>query len=142
MTNSWILWALLSAAFAAATAILSKVGLRGVDPNAAQLVRTAVVFVAVGLLAAATRRWRDPAGFTPATWGYLVLAGLATAASWVCYFRALAVGEAARVATVDKLSVPIVAVAAVLLLGEPLGARGWLGVVLATCGAVLVGWGK
>jgi bacterial/archaeal transporter family protein len=142
MTNSWIFWALLSAAFAAATAILSKIGLRGVDPNAAQLVRTAVVFAAVGLLAAATGRLRDPMSFTPATWGYLVLAGLATAASWVCYFRALAVGEATRVATIDKLSVPMIAVAAVLLLGEPLGVRGWLGVALATTGAVLVGWEK
>jgi bacterial/archaeal transporter family protein len=142
MAEPWVFWALVSAAFAAATAILSKVGLRGVDPDAAQLVRTAFVLVAVGLLVAATGRWRGAASFTRANWAFLALAGLATAASWVCYFRALAVGDASRVAVVDKLSVPMVAVVAVLLFSERLGVQGWLGVALAAVGAALVSLAK
>lgn len=142
MASSWLFWALLSAAFAAATAILSKVGLRGVDPEAAQVVRTAVVFGAVMILAAASGSWRGIAAFSSTTWMYLVLAGLATAASWVCYFHALAANDASRVAAVDKLSVPLVAVIGALALGERLGVQGWIGVALATAGVALVSLNK
>ncbi len=142
MANSWLVWALVSAALAAATAILSKVGLRGVDPEGAQVVRTAVVFGAVTILAAASGGWRGIASFTATTWTYLALAGVATAASWVCYFHALAASEASRVAAVDKLSVPLVAVIGALALGERLGVQGWIGVALATIGVVLVSLSK
>jgi transporter family protein len=134
MGGPWLVWALLAAAFAATTAILSKVGLRGVEPDAAQVVRTAVVLAAVTCLAAASGRWRGIASFTASTWTYLTLAGVATAASWVCYFRALSTSEASRVAAVDKLSVPLVAVIGALALGERLGVQGWIGVALATRG--------
>jgi transporter family protein len=133
---------MLSAGFAAATALLSKVGLREVDPDVAQVIRTAVVLVAVTGLVAVSGRWRDAARLTGVTWVCLTLAGLTTAASWVCYFRALAVGDASRVAAVDKLSVVMIAAAAALLLGERLGALGWLGVALAVVGIMLVSASK
>jgi transporter family protein len=142
VTDNWLFWAILSAAFAAATAVLSKIGVRDVDADVGQLVRTAIVLAAVGALVAASGRWRELTLVRSQTWFYLVLAGLATAASWVCYFRALKVGEVARVASVDRLSVPMVAVIAVLALGERLGAVGWLGVLLATAGTVLVSIAK
>jgi transporter family protein len=138
MTQHWLTWAILSATFAAATTILSKVGVRDAHPDAAQLVRTAVVLVAVVGLIASTGRWRQVGSLSRTNLTYLTLAGLATAASWVCYYRALAAGDASRVAVVDKLSVPLVALAAVALLGERLGALGWLGIALAAVGATLV----
>ena len=130
------------AGFAAATALLSKAGLRGLDPDAAQFVRTAVVLAAMTALVAAGGAWRQMASFGGRAWALLILAGLATAASWACYYRALAVGAASRVAAVDKLSVVMVAVVAALALGERLGLVGWLGVGLASAGAVLVSLAK
>jgi len=138
MVPPWFLWALVAAATAAATAILSKAGLRGVDPDAAQLVRTGVVAIAIAAVVGATGKWREAANFSASTWTLLALAGLATAASWLSYYRALAVGEASRVAVVDKLSVPLIAVIAALAFQERLGVRGWAGVALATIGAMLV----
>ena len=144
MTDNWLFWAILSAAFAAATAVLSKIGLTDakLDADLGQFVRTAVVLATVGILVTATGRWRGLPSVEGRTWMFLALAGLATAASWVCYFRAMKVGEAARVAAVDKLSVPLVALFAVLALGERLSALGWLGVLFAAAGAVLVSIGK
>lgn len=138
MRDQWLVWAVLSAVFAAATALLSKVALRGVDADAAQLVRTAVVLAAMAALAAMSGAWRGVREFNGRTWVCLVLAGGATAASWICYFRALAAGEASRVAAIDKLSVVIVAVVAALALGERLGSWGWFGVVLAIAGVMLI----
>ena len=103
-----------------------------------KLIRTAVVLAATGALVFATGTWRGISQFGGRTWAFLALAGLATAASWVCYFRALAAGKASQVAAIDKLSVPLVAVVAALLLSERLGPMGWLGVALTTVGAVLV----
>jgi transporter family protein len=138
MNENWLVWALLSAAFAALTALLSKAGLRGVDPDAAQFVRTAVVLAATAALVLAAGSWRGISQFAGRTWLFLALAGLATAASWVCYYRALAAGQASQVAAIDKLSVPLVAVIAVVIMSERLGPLGWLGVALTTLGAVLV----
>jgi transporter family protein len=138
MPQNWLLWAFLSAVFAALTAILSKVGLRDVDSDFAQFVRTAVVIVVLVAFMLATGKWRGASEATSRTWLYLILAGFATAASWMCYFRGLQIGEAARVAAVDKLSVAMVAVFAVLLLGDKLSGLGWLGVALTTAGAMLL----
>lgn len=138
MMSPWVGWALLAAATAAATAILSKAGLRGVDADAAQLVRTGVVAMVIAAVVGATGKWREAANFQASTWMLLVLAGLATAASWLSYYRALALGDAARVAVVDKLSVPMIAVIAVIAFHERLGVRGWSGVALATIGAMLI----
>jgi transporter family protein len=142
MSHAWLLWAFLSALFAAATAILSKVGLRHADPDLAQFVRTAIVLVVLTSFLATTGRWRSAAALSGSTTIYLRLAGVATAASWMCYFRALQAGDAARVAAIDKLSVPLVAIIAVVALEERLGPTGWLGVALTAAGASLIALGR
>lgn len=142
MTDNWLAWALLSAAFAAATAILSKLGLRHVDPDAAQLARTLVVVAALGVAILVAGKTQAFTELPRQSWLFLVLAGLATAASWACYFRALQAGDAARVAAVDKLSVVMVALFAVVALSERLSPLGWLGVAFAGTGAVLLSIAK
>src|SRR5262245_45910081 len=112
LTQNWLLWALLAATFAALMSIFTKLGLQGVNPDAAQLARTAVVLLAMVGLLFATGTWREMPEWNGRIWLYLVLSGLATCASWLCYFRALDVGDASRVAAVDKLSLVIVAVGA------------------------------
>jgi len=137
---SWQVWALLSAAFAALTAIFAKIGIENVNSDFATFIRTIVILLAAGLMVYVTGNWQSPATITPRTWLFLVLSGLATGASWICYFRALKIGDAARVAPIDKLSVVFVAVFAVLFLGERLSLPYWLGVILIACGAVLVAY--
>lgn len=137
---SWQLWALLSAAFAALTAIFAKVGVENVNSDFATFARTVVVLVALGAILLATGQWQDPAKVSSRSWLFLVLSGLATGASWVCYFRALKLGPASRVAPIDKLSVVLVAVFAVLFLGERLSGPNWLGVALIGGGAILVAY--
>jgi transporter family protein len=134
----WLVWALLSAVFAALTAILAKLGVQGIDPDLATLVRTAVVIVALSGFVVATGKWRNPAQLSAGTLLFLTLSGLATGASWVCYFRALKVGEASRVAPVDKLSVVLVAIFAVVFLAERPSARDWFGICLVAAGVVLL----
>jgi transporter family protein len=136
--GSWQLWALGSAVFAALTAILAKVGVRDIAPDFATLVRTAVILLLAAGIVAATGQWRAPSAVPPVTWLFLVLSGLATGASWLCYFRALKLGEASRVAPIDKLSVVLVAIIGATALGEKLSARNWAGVALIAGGAVLV----
>ncbi len=138
---SWSFWALLSAVFAALTAILAKVGVEAVDPDLATFLRTLVVAVALAALLALTRSWEGAGAIPPRAAGFLVLSGLATGASWLCYFRALKLGDAARVAPLDKLSVVLVAIFGVVFLGESLGPVGWLGVGLIGAGAMLVALG-
>jgi transporter family protein len=137
-STPWLVWALLSAVFAAMTAILAKLGVQGVDPDLATLVRTAVVIVALSGFVVATGKWRNPAEFSARTLLYLTLSGLATGASWVCYFRALKYGEASKVAPVDKFSVVLVAIFACLFLAERPSARDWLGICLVATGVVLL----
>ncbi len=137
---SWQVWALLSAAFAALTAIFAKIGIENVNSDFATFIRTIVILLAAGLMVYVTGNWQSPATITPRTWLFLILSGLATGASWISYFRALKIGDAARVAPIDKLSVVFVAVFAVLFLGERLSLPNWLGVVLIACGAVLVAY--
>ena len=134
------MWALLSATFAALTAILAKIGIEGVNSDFATLVRTIVILVAAAGIVFATGHWQSPATVSAKTWTFLVLSGLATGASWVCYFRALKIGNAAQVAPVDKLSVVLVAVFAVIFLGEKLSLPNWLGVAFIGAGAVLVAY--
>jgi transporter family protein len=139
--QSWPFWALASAVFAALTAILAKVGVAGVDSSFATLVRTAVVLVLAAAVVAVGGSWPDSSGVSARSYLFLVLSGIATGLSWLCYFRALKLGDAARVAPVDKLSVVLVTLFAVLILGERLSVIGWTGVVLITAGAILVGFG-
>src|SRR6201999_2429934 len=125
---SWLVWALLSALFAALTAIFAKVGVRDIDSDLAMLIRTLMIGLTLAILLAFTGKLRPPGAIGGRTWLFLLLSGLGTGASWLCYFRALKVGDAARVAPVDKLSVVLVALLATALLGEHLPPRGWLGV--------------
>ncbi len=136
---SWAVWALLAAFFAALTAIFAKLGVERVDSDLATFVRTLVVVFVLGLLLAATGRLQATA-MSPKTVLFLTLSGLATGASWLCYFRALKLGDAARVAPIDKLSVVLVAIFGVLFLGEKLSGPNWLGVGLIACGALLVAY--
>jgi len=135
---SWQVWALMSAAFAALTAIFAKVGVAHMNPDAATLIRTVVILIVLTGMVAATREVAALAGGSARTYIFLVLSGLATGASWVCYFRALHAGDAVRVAPLDKLSVVLVAVFGVVFLGERLSLVNWLGVVLVAAGAWFV----
>ena len=137
---SWQFWALLSALFAALTAILAKVGIEGIDSDLATFFRTVIVAGALAILLALTGKFSGEQTMTRKAMLFLTLSGLATGASWLCYFRALSIGEAAQVAPVDKLSVVLVAIIGVTLLGERLSAYGWLGVALITAGGVLLAW--
>jgi transporter family protein len=137
---SWTFWALLSAAFAALTAIFAKIGIENVNSDFATFIRTIIILILAALIVVATGNWQPPSTVSAKTWTFLILSGLATGASWICYFRALKLGDAARVAPIDKLSVVFVAVFAVLFLGERLTPTNWLGIVLIASGAVLVGY--
>src|SRR4029077_19691402 len=136
--STWLPWALLSAVFAALTAIFAKVGLEGIDSDYATLIRTFVIVLTLGALVYATGKWRSPCEIPAKSGAFLVLSALATGASWICYFRALKLGEASRVAPVDKLSIVLVAVFGVVFLGERLTPANCLGIVLIGCGALLV----
>jgi len=138
LAGGWVFWSLLAAVFAAATAILAKVGVRDTPSDLATLVRTLVVVAFAGLIVIATGQWRSVGELSPRTWLFLGLSGLATGASWLCYFRALKLGDAARVAPLDKLSVVLVAVLGTAFLGEQLSLKNWLGVAMIAGGAVLV----
>jgi transporter family protein len=133
-TTSWFNWALMSAVFAALTAIFAKVGIQGVDSDLATLVRTAIVLSTFVVFAG---KWSNPFVLPAKTWVFLALSALATGASWVCYFRALQMGEASKVAPVDKLSLVLVAVFAFAFLGERPTPREWLGIAMVA-GGVLV----
>jgi bacterial/archaeal transporter family protein len=135
---TWVFWALLSALFAAATAILAKVGVTGVDPNFATAVRTSVVVVFTWLVAYATRQPGTFDAATGRTWVFLTLSGLATGLSWLCYFRALASGPASRVAPIDKLSVALVILLSALFLGEKITWGKALGGSLIVAGAIVI----
>lgn len=140
LLGSWQLWALLSAAFAALTAIFAKVGVENVNSDFATFIRTVVILCALGAILVGTGQWVPVGSVSARTYVFLVLSGLATGGSWICYFRALKLGEASRVAPVDKLSVVLVAVFGVVFLGERLSPPNWLGVALIAAGAVLVAY--
>jgi transporter family protein len=135
---AWQMWALLSAAFAALTAIFAKIGVADFNPDVATLIRTVVILVVLTLFVTAAREWPALAGGSRRTYAFLILSGLATGASWWCYFRALHVGDASRVAPLDKLSVVLVALFGVVFLGEKLAPLNWLGIVMIAAGAWLV----
>jgi len=135
---SWVFWAILSAIFAAATALLAKVGVAHVDSNLATAIRTTVVLVFAWAIALALGKHGEIRSLDRRTIFFLTLSGLATGLSWLCYFRALQLGPASRVAPLDKLSVPLVLVFAVLLLGEKLTPAALIGGLLITAGAMVM----
>lgn len=136
--QSWFFWAVLSACFAALTAIFAKVGIQGVDSDFATLIRTIFIFVVLAVFVFWTGKWSDPRAFSGRTLTFLGLSALATGASWVCYFRALQIGDASKVAPVDKFSLVLVAVFAFVFLGERPAARDWLGIGLVAAGVLLL----
>ena len=136
--NSWLFWAVLSATFAALTAIFAKVGVGGVSSDFATFYRTVVVVIALAVLLLTTDQFELPKLANGMTYLFLTFSGLATGASWLCYFRALKIGNASQVAPVDKLSVVLVAVFAAIFLGERLSSVNWIGVTMIGAGAILV----
>jgi bacterial/archaeal transporter family protein len=138
--STWQLWAGLSAVFAALTAIFAKIGVENVNSDLATAIRTVVILIVIAAILIGTGQWQPLGSISARTYLFLMLSGLATGASWLCYFRALKLGDAARVAPIDKLSVVLVAVFGVALLGERLSTTNWLGVSLIALGAVLVAW--
>lgn len=138
MSQSWQFWALLSAAFAALTAVFAKVGVAQINSDFATLIRTVVILCVIAAIVAATGQWQKPSEISGRTWLFLALSGLATGASWLAYFRALKLGDAARVAPIDKLSIVMVAIFGVLFLGEKLNLMNWLGVAFIATGALLI----
>lgn len=138
-TQAWFHWALLSAVFAAATAVLAKVGVDGIDPDFATLIRTAIVLLSLTAFVVATGKFTVPSALTARNWAFLSLSGLATGASWVCYFRALQAGEASKVAPIDKFSLVLVAVFAFMFLHERPSWREWSGIALVCAGVAVLG---
>jgi transporter family protein len=137
---TWFVWALLSAGFAALTAIFAKIGVENVNSDFATFIRTIIILAVVSGLLFLTGEWQPLKSVSPRSYLFLALSGVATGGSWLCYFRALQIGNAAQVAPIDKLSVVLVAVFAVVILGERLLALNWLGVLLVASGAILVAW--
>ena len=137
-SSTWFMWALLSAVFAALTAVLAKIGLEGIDSDLATLVRTAVILVILSMFVVTTGKWQNPLTLPHRTLLFLTLSGAATGVSWVCYFRALKLGEASKVAPVDKLSVVLVAVFAVLFLHERPSVREWTGILMVGAGVLVL----
>jgi transporter family protein len=140
LLSSWPFWAFLSAAFAALTAIFAKVGVENIQSDFATLIRTVVILGVVLAIVLASGQWQPLGDITGRTYLFLVLSGLATGASWLCYFRALKLGQAAQVAPIDKLSVVLVALFGVTFLGESLSILSWLGIALIAAGAGIIAW--
>jgi bacterial/archaeal transporter family protein len=136
---SWFVWALLSAFFAGLTAVLAKVGVKDVNSNLATAIRTVVILIFAWAVALATKT-QQFATISRRTWIFLILSGFATGLSWLCYFRALQLGEASQVAPVDKLSVVVAIILAAIFLGEHLSWRQWVGASLITAGAVVLAY--
>lgn len=141
-THGWFYWALFSAVFAAMTAIFAKIGLQGVDSDYATLIRTFVILLVLSGFVYFAGKWSDPFALSRKTWLFLSLSGLATGASWVCYFRALQLGKASQVAPVDKFSVVLVAIFAVIFLSERPNLREWFGILLVTAGVLVLSIGR
>jgi bacterial/archaeal transporter family protein len=139
--DSWQLWALLSAVFAALTAIFAKIGVENIGSDLATFIRTVVVLLSFLMLLLATGQFNSSGPISARTWTFLVLSGLGTGASWLCYFRALKLGPATLVAPIDKLSVVLVALFAFAFLGERPSATGWFGICLIAAGAVIIATG-
>lgn len=134
----WLYWSLMSAGFAGATAILAKVGVAGIDSNLATAIRTSVIVVFTWGIAAATSKPGAIDALSARSWLFLALSGIATGLSWLCYFRALQLGPASKVAPVDKLSVVFVILFAALFLGEHLTIPKMLGALLIVGGAIVM----
>ncbi len=136
--TSWQFWAVLSAVFAALTAIFAKIGIENINSDFATFIRTIVILCVLSGIILVTHQYQSLSAISSKSLLFLILSGLATGASWLCYFRALKLGDASQVAPVDKLSVVLVAIFGVIFLSEKLSVINWLGIGLITVGALLV----
>lgn len=136
MEHTWFYWALASAFFAALTAIFAKAGLQGIDSDFATFIRTLVIIAALAAFLSYAGKWQGVGDFSAKNWTFLILSGLATGASWLAYFKALQMGEASKVAPVDKFSIVLVALFAVIFLKERPSSQEWLGIVLIAGGVL------
>ena len=136
---NWLTWSLLSAVFAGATAILAKIGVREINSNLATAIRTVVIVIFAWVIAMFTNT-QPFSSIGRKTWLFLVLSGLATGLSWLCYFRALQLGEASQVAPIDKLSVIVAIVLAAVFLGEKMTWHHWAGGALICSGAIVLAY--
>ena len=136
--SGWFFWAALSACFAALTAIFAKIGIKGIDSDFATLIRTVIIVAVLAAFVWSAGKWSDPRALSSKTLFFLSLSALATGASWVCYFRALQIGDASQVAPVDKFSLVLVAVFAYAFLGERPSSQEWLGIGLVASGVLLL----
>ena len=137
-SNSWIFWAALSAVFAALTTIFAKVGIQNVDSDIATLIRTTFVFLLLTLFVYFSGKFSPSITITKNSWVFLGLSGLATCASWICFYRALQIGDASKVIVIDKFSIVLVAIFAVIFLGEKTLLKDWIGITLVTTGLILI----
>ena len=137
-TQPWLIWALASAVFAAMTAIFAKLGLQGINSDFATFIRTWVILLALALFLSYTKKWQPLTSLSGKNWLFLILSGLATGASWVAYFKALQMGNASQVASIDKMSVVLVAIFAMLFLGERPSQQDWLGIGLVAMGVLVL----
>jgi transporter family protein len=135
---SWQFWAAMSAVFAALTAIFGKIGVQDINSDFATLIRAAIILCVITLIVTASGAWQPLSGIGRKTYFFLLLSGLATGASWLCYYRALKLGPASGVAPIDKMSVMLVALFAAAFLGERLELRNWLGIILIALGTIAV----
>lgn len=138
LLNNWLFWSLSSAIFAGVTAILAKVGVEGINSNLATAIRTSVVLLFTWILVGVTRSSMPLSGISRHTWMFLILSGLATGLSWLCYFRALQLGLASKVAPIDKLSVIFAIALAAIFLHEPVNWHQWIGGTLIVGGAIIL----
>ncbi|HHW7567779.1 TPA: EamA family transporter [Mannheimia haemolytica] len=138
MSNEWLYWALASAVFAALTAIFAKVGLQNIDSDFATFIRTLVIIVALIAFLTYSGKWQPLNSLSSKNWLFLILSGLATGLSWLAYFKALQMGNASQVAPIDKLSLVLVTIFAVVFLGERPSGQDWLGIGLVAGGVLLL----
>lgn len=134
----WFYWAAASAVFAALTAIFAKVGLQGINSDFATFIRTIVIMVALVAFLSYTKKWQPLSSLTGKNWLFLILSGLATGASWVAYFKALQLGNASQVAPIDKFSLVLVTIFAVIFLDERPNSQEWLGIGLVAAGVLVL----
>ena len=136
MANEWLYWAIASAFFAALTAIFAKVGLNGIDSDFATFIRTLVIIAALALFLTYTHKWQPLGSLNGKNWLFLILSGLATGLSWLAYFKALQMGNASQVAPIDKFSLVLVTIFAVIFLGERPSGQDWVGIGFVAAGVL------
>ena len=136
--ETWAVWALASALFAALTAIFAKIGLEGINSHFATFIRTIIIALCLAIFLRYAKVWQPLSSLSPRNWVFLILSGLATGASWLAYFKALQIGKAYQVAPIDKLSVVLVVIIAVIFLGERPSLREWLALALISAGIIML----